>query len=228
MDLKDKIVLAHKGFYDKESTHLYRENSKEVCAISDTKDYIKIIELDVRKSKDGILYCYHGNFFQYCFSLKVSRNFSDLQRKYHVDSLGEILKVISEGKSILLDIKDKSITKEDIIKALGNRKFKEVILGNTSFSTSFLKGFKDMPDGFVKIMNGNIFCNFYDLKKLKSEGYKYFEVVFPFQVRKGIINKASNNGLELSFPSLFFLGKKSYWNKINKYNIKRINSDFVE
>lgn len=227
MDLKDKIVLAHKGFYNKESIHLYRENSKEVCAISTTKDYIKIIELDVRKSKDGILYCYHGNFFQYYFYLKIPRNFSELKKKYGVDSLEEILKVITEDKTLLLDIKDKSITKEDIIKDLSGKKFKEVILGNTSFSTSFLKDFKDMPDGFVKIMNGNIFCNFYNLKKLKSEGYKYFEVVFPFQVRKGVVDRTSSNGLELSFPSLFFLGARSYWNKINKFNIKRINSDFV-
>lgn len=227
MDLKDKIVLAHKGFYNKESTHLYRENSKEVCSISTTKDYIKIIELDVRKSKDGILYCYHGNFFQYYFSLKISRSFSDLQKKYGVDSLDEILKVISEDKIILLDIKDKSITQADIINALAGKKFKEVILGNTSFSTSFLDRFNNLPTGFVKIMNGNIFCNFYNLKKLKDKGYKHFEVVFPFQARKKIIDNAFNNGLEFSFPSLFFFTKEGYWAKIHKYNIQRISSDFI-
>lgn len=226
MDLKDKIVLAHKGFYNKESTRLYRENSKEVCAISTSKDYIKIIELDVRKSKDGTLYCYHGNFFQYYFSLKTPRNFSDLEKKYRVDSLNEILKVISEDKIILLDIKDKSITQSDIINALNGKKFKEVILGNTSFSTSFLDRFNNLPSGFVKIMNGNIFCNFYNLQKLKDKGYKHFEVVFPFQVRKKIIDGAFNTGLEFSFPSLFFT-KEGYWAKINKYNIKRISSDFI-
>ena len=227
MDLKDKIVLAHKGYFNAECKKLYRENSKEVCQISSTKDYISIIELDVRKSKDGVLYCYHGGFFQYYFSLKIRRNFMDMKKKYGVDSLEEILQVIAEDKIILLDIKDDSITKADILNALARKKFKEIILGNTSFSTSFLDRFTNMPTGIVKIMNGNIFCNFYNLQKLKEKGYKHFEVVFPFQVRKKIIDRVINHGMEFSFPSLFFFTKQGYWAKINKLRIKRISSDFV-
>jgi len=55
MNLEDKIVLTHKGCFNKECEKMYRENSKEVCALSVRKDYIHIIEIDVRKSKDGIL-----------------------------------------------------------------------------------------------------------------------------------------------------------------------------
>ncbi|MSU44997.1 hypothetical protein EXS45_02345 [Candidatus Nomurabacteria bacterium] len=227
MDLKDKIVLAHKGFFNKEAEKIYRENSKEVCQISSKKDYISIIELDVRKSKDGILYCYHGSFFEYYFSLRTLRSFSDIEKKYGIDSLAEILKVITQDKILLLDIKDKSITKADILEVLEGKKFKEVVLGNTSSSTSFLDHFNDLPEGFVKIMNGNIFCKFYDLKKLREKGYKYFEVVFPFQINRKIIENASNNGLKFSCAPLFFLSKESYLRKIDKYNIKRISSDFI-
>lgn len=227
MNLKDKIVLAHKGFFNKGAEKTYRENSKEVCRISSGKDYVSIIELDVRKSRDEILYCYHGSFIEYYFSLRISRNFADIKKKYGVDSLAEILQVITEDKILLLDIKDKSITKADILGALEGKKFKEVVLGNTSSSTSFLDRFSDLPEGFVKIMNGNIFCKFYDLKKLREKSYKYFEVVFPFQISRKIIENASNNGLKFSCAPLFFLSKESYLKKINKYNIKRISSDFI-
>lgn len=227
MNLKDKIVLAHKGYFNAESKKHYRENSKQVCQISSLKDYITIIELDLRKSKDGTLYCYHGNFIEYNVIFKFPRNFNIIKGKYNVNTLAEILEVITRDKILLLDLKDKSITKADILNALQGKKFKEVILGNTSISISFLNRFSNMPEGFVKIMNGNIFSNFYNLQKLKRRGYKYVEVVFPFQVRKRIIDKVLNNGLEFSFPGLFFFSKESYWRKINKYNIKRINSDFV-
>jgi len=228
MDLQNKIVLAHMGYFNKECRKTFRENSKDVCKVATTKDYIGIIELDVRKSKDGILYCYHGTLLQYWFGFIFSQKFSDIKKKYSVDSLEEILEVITEYKTIFLDLKSKSITREDILTALKGKKFKEVILANTGlFSVSFLQRFSDMPAQFVKAMNGNIFCNFYNLKKLKEKNYKYFEVVFSFQINKKLIENVKKNGLEFRCAGLFFPNGKSYWEKINKYGIKHITSDFV-
>ncbi|KKT53297.1 MAG: hypothetical protein UW46_C0004G0024 [Candidatus Yanofskybacteria bacterium GW2011_GWF1_44_227] len=131
--------------------------------------------------------------------LVIPRIFFDIKKRYHVDTLEEILGVIPEDKIIVLDLKSKSITKTDILDALRGKKYKKVILGNTSLSSvSFLERFNDMPEEFVKVMNGNIFCKFYDLAKLKDKNY-----------------------------GLFFSSKESYWNKINKYNIKHVSSDFI-
>ena len=228
MDLQNKIALAHMGYFNKECRETYRENSKDVCKISTTKDYIEIIELDVRKSKDGVLYCYHGTLFQYWFGLRDSVKFSDIKKKYGVDSLEEILQVITEDKTVFLDLKSKSTTREDILTALKGKKFKEIILGNTGLgSVSFLQRFSDMPVQFVKAMNGNIFCNFYNLKKLKEKNYKYFEVVFPFQINRKLVESVKKNGLEFRCAGLFFSNGKSYWDKISKYNIKHVSSDFI-
>ena len=84
-----------------------------------------------------------------------------------------------------------------------------------------------MPKEFVKIFNGNIFCNFYDLAKLKSKNFKYFEVVFPFQIREKVIKKVHAAGMEFRCSALFFTNKKKYWEKINKYSLKQISSDFI-
>jgi len=228
MNLQNKIVFAHRGYFNAESKKKYRENSKQLYKISTTKDYIRIIDMDVRKSKDGILYCYHGTFFQCHFSLRIPRNFSEIKKKYGVDSSSEILEVIREDKSISLDIKSKSITKADILKALEGKKFKEVILGNnTVTSVQFLERFNDMPVQFVKTMNGNVLHFLYDLKKLKDKNFKYYEVVFPFQVNKKVVEDTSRNGLIFGCIGLFFLSRKSYWKKINKYNIKLVSTDFI-
>lgn len=228
MNLQNKIALAHMGYFNKESRKIYRENSKEVCEVATIKDYIGIIELDVRKSKDGILYCYHGTLFQYWFGFIFSQKFSDIKNKYDVDTLKEILEVITEDKTVFLDLKSTSITREDILTALKGKKFKEIILGNTGLaSVFFLQRFSDMPAQFVKAMNGNIFCNFYNLKKLKYKNYRYFEVVFPFQINKKLIENVKKNGLEFRCAGLFFPNGKSYWGKINKYGIEHVSSDFI-
>ena len=72
------------------------------------------------------------------------------------------------------------------------------------------------------------FCNFYNLKKLKDKNYKYFEVVFPFQINKKLVENVKKNGLEFRCAGLFFSNEKSYWDKINKYDIQHVSSDFVE
>lgn len=228
MDLQNKIVLAHMGYFNKECRETYKENSKDVCKVTTTKDYIGIIELDVRKSKDGILYCYHGTLLQYWFGLRDSARFSDIKNKYGIDSLEEILEVITQDKTIFLDLKNKSITRDDILNTLKGKKFKEIILGNTGLaSVSFLQRFSDMPAQFVKAMNGNIFCNFYNLKKLKEKNYKYFEVVFPFQINKRSIENVKKACLEFRCAGLFFSNGKNYWKKINRYDIKHVSSDFI-
>lgn len=65
MNLQTKIVLPHKGFFNKESEKQYKENSVEVCKISATKDYISIIELDVRKSKTEFFFA----IMEHCFNI---------------------------------------------------------------------------------------------------------------------------------------------------------------
>lgn len=227
MNLEDKIVLAHRGYFNKESRKEYKENSRDVCRVSGTKEHIDIIEIDVRKSKDGVLWCYHGKFFQYHFSLRKPLYFSEIKEKYNANTLEEVFEVIPEDKILYLDIKDATVTINDILKILKGKKFKEIIIGKISVSTAFLDKFTDLPEGFVKIMNGNIFAPFYNLEKLKAKKYKYFEVVFPFQVRKELVKKVFDCGLEFKCCDLFFLSKENYWDVINKYGIKHISSNFI-
>jgi|GEM_PF-5802392 len=133
MDLQGKIIFAHKGFLNEESKKIYRENSFEACKVSSASESICGIELDIRKSKDGIIYCYHGTLLQYCITLKFPRDFIVLKEKYKLDKLKDILNVVPGNKSLFLDIKDTAITREDILNAVAGKKFKEVIVGNNQF-----------------------------------------------------------------------------------------------
>lgn len=219
------IILAHKGYFNKASESFYKENSIDACRASGVKEYIDIIELDVRKSKDGVLYCYHGTLIEYHVVLKIPKPFSSIREAYKADSLADILDVIPENKSVFLDIKDTSITRDDLLVVFQGRNFKEVILGNKS--PRFLSRFDPLPLRFSKILNGNVLCGLYDLRNLKRQGFKYYEPVFPFQVTKGEVIRAEQAGLQFRCSGLFFRSKGSYWKKIEVCGIKHVSSDFI-
>lgn len=221
--LPRKIILAHRWL--RSANAGFREHSIEACRDSGNAKEISIIELDLRKSNDGVLYCYHGNFFEYFISLRFEKTFESTRKRYGVFKLSELLDVISEWKTVFLDIKDKNITKEDILTAFGGRNFERVMLGNKS--VSFLDRFDDMSSGFVKILNGNLLCYFYDFKKLHERGFRYVEAVFPFQVSKNLIERAEKAGLEFRVAGLFFRSKNHYWEIVNFYGLHHISSDFI-
>jgi hypothetical protein len=226
MDLKDKIIFAHKGFFNKESEKIYRENSAEVCRISSAKDYIKGLEIDVRKSKDGVVYCYHGTPLEYITSMQFPKTFAEIKKRHDVDTLKDVLAAISPDKAVILDFKDLTITRDDVLSALNGKKFLQVVLANKS--VTFLKRFTDMSTEFVKLLNGNALSIFYDFKKLRADNFKYVEIVFPFLVTKSVIKKIEAAGLEfIGIPAVVFPTKKGYWKAVNKYGLKYIPSDFI-
>ena len=114
---------------------------------------------------------------------------------------------------------------EIIVMMVLEEDFKEIILGNRS--VNYLDRFANMPDGFVKILNGNVFCNFYNLAKLKEKGYKYFEAVFSFQVNAKTFQRVQRSGLMFRISGLGFWSRESYWRTIDKYNISHVSSDFI-
>ncbi len=226
-ELNDKVVMAHACLFDANEDGEYVGDSAMACKISGNNDSVGIIEIDIRKSKDGVLYCYHGNLFEYYVLLHFFKKpMAFLRKKYKVNTLSAILDVIDDDKILFLDIKDTDVTRADILNEFDGRKFREVMLANKS--PRFLKRFNNMPSCFVKRFNGNVFCDFYNPKKLKQDGFKYFEVVFPFQLNSWNVRRIREAGLELCTSGMFFLNRRAYWNKIKNYDVKYVISDHIE
>lgn len=111
-------VIAHRGG----KAH-GRENDVET--IQRTLAYKPdIVEVDVRKSRDGVLYCYHGSI---PFGITAAQffyhfNFYWIQRLAGKrDTLGAVLRVIPEDTIALLDLKDKHISAQDLLPFIGER-----------------------------------------------------------------------------------------------------------
>ncbi len=119
--LKDKslpLVSAHGG-----GGGLARENS--IDAIRAALPYKPdLIEVDVRKSADGVLYCHHGSVPFGVSAAKLHRflPFRHIQLFTGKRStLRDVLAVIPDDIGVFLDIKDKRITAEDLRPLISGR-----------------------------------------------------------------------------------------------------------
>ncbi len=91
------FLIAHRG----NNNHEYRENSREAFCSCFNTSYIDGVELDVRLTKDHVVVLSHdnlvnGKLIDRCIYSKI---------KDHVDTLDDVLGLLSNKKKILIDIK---------------------------------------------------------------------------------------------------------------------------
>ena len=103
------LLMAHRGGFG-------TENSLQAIKSSTHCD---IVELDIRKSQEGILYCYHGNLIEFLFPrLFFHQPFLKLKQKYPtLITLQKAAKAIN-NRILFLDIKDTTISIEELQQVL--------------------------------------------------------------------------------------------------------------
>ena len=130
-----------------------------------------ILELDLRKSRDGVLFCYHGfpdfPVFFLAYFLRFLK-FKTIKKFLKVDTLKEILDVVNWKTIVFLDIKQTNISGEEIDGICGNYDL-EFWLAFYKFNYfKFLKD--DLEDSYKYIYNFG-FVNFRrGFKKVKRYG----------------------------------------------------------
>ncbi|MFC1655319.1 glycerophosphodiester phosphodiesterase [Patescibacteria group bacterium] len=208
-DLTKPLTMAHAG-----GIGHGRENTLE-AVLAVNKHNPDIIELDIRKSKDGILFCYHGTGilgFIKAYFLQFS-SFSSIKKLIKVDTLEKILSSIQDRKIFFLDIKQRNITSQDISDACNDDNHEIWI---AAFSLKYLKKLKNELGNKYKYIYNFGFLQFKKgLRKANKSGIDAFQI-FSWQCNKtntGMIGK-----LGLSFAIwIGFISKKRYLELINKY-----------
>jgi len=211
------LKMAHAGLPQKsQTTSPLRENSPEAIRES-LKQKIDIIEIDVRKSRDGILFCYHGfpwpkfllawflRFFKYktIHSLTKASKLKDLTKIIHKNP----------GKTpiLFLDIKDKRITAKEIRKATNLFPTKNLWIAPTNFRylKKLKKQFSTLAGSSTSTTQTPTYVyNFYFLspqrgmRKLSKAGIKIFKVL-PWQLSPSLKKEASKRGLSYAFDRIF-------------------------
>lgn len=183
------LVMAHAG-----GLAHGRENS--VAAIRKALLYKPdIVEVDVRKSRDGVLYCYHGfpkvPVYLLAFFLKFI-SFVKIKKYLKVDLLDSILKEIGDKAVIFLDIKDQRVSPKNIQDALKTHKGKVWI---ASSSLKYLGEMKSVIESKVSYVYNFSFLDFTSgLKKASRAGVDALKLL-PSQCTKENIVKMQQQGI---------------------------------
>jgi hypothetical protein len=161
-----------------------------------------IIELDVRKSRDDILYCYHGGFL--AVLLKYFR-FQTIKKLVGVDSLEEILSIIPKDKIIFLDIKEQNINSGDLEKICAKYP-NEFWLA--AYSLSYLNKLrKNLGNNYQYVCNFSfLFLNF-GMKRMKRNYINIFKI-FWWQCSDENINKIKKYELAYTIQEKFCSQKR--------------------
>ncbi len=186
-----------------------------------------IIELDVRKSKDWVLYCYHWNVLEILFPdvfLKY-KSFETLKRTKNIITLETALDLIQDKAIIFLDIKEKQIISDDIYEIVKWRKFKWLYL-SWIFSVKKLLEFKKITE---KISNSSlVYVNMNPLKlNYKNLSKRWISKVQCFyrNLNEKIYRNLLRYKIEVAITPLF-LTKRKYQEMIKKYNLLYKHTDF--
>jgi|GEM_PF-1562228 len=167
-----------------------------------------ILELDLRKSSDGVLFCYHGfpdfPVFFFAYFLRFFK-FRTIQKILKVDTLRDILNAVNWKTIVFLDIKQTNITGEEIDGICKNYRM-EFWLAFYRFNYfRLLKG--DLEDSYKYIYNFG-FINFRKgLKKFKKHGLDAIKI-FSWQCNDRNMKLLKDSSTAYTVQPLFTSRKK--------------------
>ena len=191
-----------------------RENSVE--AILDVNRYKPdIIELDVRKSADGVVFGFHGSLpfgFLFAYFLRFFK-FRTFKKYFQLDTLSELLAAVKGNPIIYLDIKQRNISPQDFQNVLKN--FPQYEIWFAPYSLSYLQELKSFFGKRYKYAYNFGFFQFDKcLEQAKKIGIDSFQIFF-WQLNPEILRKIKESGLDYAL-SLFLLSKKRYFELLQK------------
>jgi len=196
-----------------------------------------IIEIDLRKSTDNVIYCYHGNNFQYIFtSFFFKKKLAKLKQNYpSIATLKEINAIIPQNTILLLDIKDTTITKQEIIQLMQDTKAMQILIASRSLN--YLQKLGTIPKNYKKVCNGGIFFLGLNKKQFCKSDINIIEL-FHWDFNQKNITLLKKNNKQAALAAWFLSRKKyksrcfkhnSFWiwdydlPKLKKYLIQRLN-----
>ncbi|MBP9770974.1 hypothetical protein KBC97_02320 [Candidatus Gracilibacteria bacterium] len=167
-----------------------------------------ILELDLRKSRDGVLFCYHGfpdfPVFFLAYFLRFFK-FKTIKRFLKVDVLKDILDVVNWKTVVFLDIKQTNIKGREIHKICRNYKMEFWLAFYKFRYFKFLK--EDLEDSYKYIYNFG-FMNFRrGLKKVEKYGIHVMKV-FTWQCNEKNMKLLAESNSAYTVQPLFTSRKK--------------------
>ncbi|MCK4454568.1 glycerophosphodiester phosphodiesterase [Candidatus Parcubacteria bacterium] len=201
--------MAHKG-----GDCFGIENSLDVIKKS-LKAGAEVIELDIRKSSDNILFCYHGNVLQFLIpQLFFKKKFENLKKKLpSISTLKENALAVGNKAILFLDVKDNSISKIDLLHTLKDIDINEVFVAHRSLN--YLKKLNRLPKQWKKVINWGYNFSKSKINPLVEAGIYAIELFF-WDFNKQNIDQLRSHGIDVAIPRVFISKQKYFKTCIKK------------
>lgn len=177
----------------------------------------EIIELDVRKSSNNVLFCFHGNLL-HCLIPKFffNRKYEEIKKRFHsITTLTENALVVGKKAALFLDIKDDSISNEDLLNALRDVKVDSVYVAHRKLY--YFRKLGQLPKQWKKIVNLG-----YSFSKSKINSLVEAEIhaieLFFWHFNKHNVDLLRNKGIDVAIPRMF-ISKRNYFIKCIQENV---------
>jgi len=192
---KRPLVVAHKG-----GDYFGKENS--IASIIKSIDAgVDAVEVDLRRSIDGILFCYHGNILETLWpSFFFNKTFAELRTKYKdLSSLEEVAKAVSNKVALLIEVKDYSIPVSEIEATIKKFKISEVYLLAIRFTYHSREN--KLPERWKRVLNARMFFPWIPLSKILKIKANVVELV-PWNYTEGNISKLRHHNIDAALINL--------------------------
>ncbi|MFA6136060.1 MAG: hypothetical protein WC705_01760 [Candidatus Paceibacterota bacterium] len=201
---KMPLVMAHMG-----GLSHGRPNSIQAIRNS-TKYNPDIFEIDVRKSRDNILFCHHGSLpFGIIFSqiLFLFRFNFIVKLLGQINTLDEILEAIPQNIIVYLDIKSGYITSDDLLKVINKYPAHQIWMA--AYNLNYLKRLRaKLGENYVYVFNRPIvFLNHF---LNNSKGIADIVQLFIWQWKERVVQKVNSNGIEVHLAHWFVPLSRKY------------------
>lgn len=161
-----------------------------------------IIELDIRKSKDAVIYCYHG-FIPLAYFLRFFK-YRFIEKWLRAETLEELISAIPKGAIAYCDMKQKNISPSEFRKTFKGFHGEVWI---AAYSLNYIAKLKRSLKGrFRFVYNFGLFHFARSIKKAKAAGVDIVQV-FPWQWKPKYLKKIKKLGMAYGVCS-FLIGQK--------------------
>lgn len=195
---KYPLIMAH-SWWD----WFFKEHSLEAIRNSNVLKP-DMIELDVRKSRDWVLYCYHGNIpfgFIWAYSGMFKR-YSEMKKKIDwLMTLSEILEEINYPAIIYLDIKESSINAEDLDNVFQKYKDKFPLIYISWYRTTYLKRIKNEAKHSYKYAYQ---IPIFRVTSFLKKSERVLDMIKVWKWDKDKVNQLREYGYEVKLSSKFY------------------------
>lgn len=181
-----------------------------------------LVELDIRRTTDGVLYCHHGNLLDLLWTARLQQPAAVLKNRLpSFTTLRDAARLIRDQSTLFLHIRDRTITARELIAALEGIPVRPVWVAASS--VGYLARLTDLPARWLKVLNVGAWCPRLRVRALRAAGISIAEL-YLWDFTRPTVRRLRHVGIDAAL-SRFLLPRTAYLQKARRLSAAWVTDD---